>query len=60
MDLWNNEMGRQDSVNLSNNPLTHFNNRWNANTVIRSAGIADVTDARRRHIWDMGWYVPRR
>ena len=60
MDLWNNERGRQDGVALSNVPLTHFNSRWNANTVIRSYNAANVTPARRQTIWANSWYVPVR
>lgn len=59
MDLWNNERGRQDGVN-SGNSLTLFNNRWNANTVIKSNSTTDVTAHRRQFIWINGWYVPVR
>jgi hypothetical protein len=58
MDLWNNVRGRQDGVTGPNQPLTLFNNRWDANTVIRSNRPIDVTPARRQTIWINSWYVP--
>ncbi|MBT9141333.1 MAG: hypothetical protein DDT30_01922 [Dehalococcoidia bacterium] len=60
MDLWNNEKGRQDGVTGPNTPLELFNNRWSANTVIKSKAPIDVTAARRRTIWVNSWYVPVR
>jgi len=60
MDLWNNEFGRRDGVTGPNEPLTLFNSRWAANTVIRSNAATDVTSARRQTIWFNFWYVPVR
>ena len=62
MDLWNNERGREDGVSsgIFDNPLTLFNNRWNANTVIKSNSTIDVSETRRLHIWSNNWYVPVR
>ena len=59
MDLWNNEMGRQDA-SLHGAVLTRFNARWNNNTLIRSDSAADVTLARRQQIFNNAWDMPVR
>jgi hypothetical protein len=62
MDLWNNERGREDGVSsgIFDDPIVIFNNRWNANTVIKSNSTTDVSGTRRLHIWSNSWYVPVR
>jgi len=61
MDLWNNEIGRQDGVaHFAWEHLARFNARWNANQLIKNDTVAEVTVSRRNHIWNNEWYRPIR
>ncbi|MCL2212520.1 MAG: hypothetical protein FWB93_01630 [Oscillospiraceae bacterium] len=60
MDLWNNEMGRQDATLPNAAALSQFNIRWNNRSIIRSNSTADVTLAIRQQIFNNRWDIPTR
>ena len=64
MDLWNNEIGRQDGINatssLSVDTLRQFLARWNNGGLIQDRFASQVTSNRRSHIWSNSWDIPVR